>query len=1115
MAITAEMTTSVMELYTAYFNRAADKDGVDYWLNEMDTNGWTIDQVAQSFAQQTEYTAIYAGLTNAQIVAQVYTNVLGRTADTAGAAYWEAELDGGIVPVSQFIQAVVNAAKEDVDNLGDDDIVANKTAVSQYYYDNNRNDTNVSLTAVTADTATVDTAKAALDAVINAGETFTLTKAVDDEVVNGTAAYDTFDASELGSLQDDDIILDSSTTDTDTLNASVNTNATAARIQNVEVLNIDGKYVATGFNFTNVSNAQVANFNTEIAGGTATITGANSLNVATIKAGSNIATLDITSLASGTRDTVTVDAGSADLNLTGMAAGADSYNATVAADATVTLATLASANDAVTLNVAGDLTLDAGVAADNAELDITINATTANSEVTLSDATNINAEKMILTGSKDITLVVTDGVAVAGTVAVGVQAYDGTLITSTSTGTTTLEIETLAATAITAGNDFSRAKVDVVELSNDIAGAAGIILNENTKLNLTSDLTAGNLTVALDHGDENATAFTQGTLIVNVSEAQTNSIIADATVNTIIIEATPDEVTDLDLDENGFEETTMLVDDVTFDATTDVMVVQGAENIKFTTINVTAVDQVIAATNMTGKLTISAIVGAFDDITIVGGKGNDSITTNAVQIYDVQSGEGNDTINIANAKAGTEVTSGAGNDTITSSANAATIDAGAGDDTVTAAGSDTITLGAGADVIKLDDNLTAVVVNDFVMGTDIIELTAPTAALTVAFDVTDVLDPTSGAYIFADAAAGGAVAANEYAITLKNGGSALTATDFSSSLRLNGVTLFDTSTNVLGDLNDSVKIAADESATITTGAGSDTVTIAAGALSMATIKDFTVGTDKVVVTGAITTELNVNLNNVTSTAGVYTIGDATLGQSFDLENGGSDIVTENNLTSIVQLGSSATVTFDASATADDTSDVTVTGGTFNDFVSLTGADAVNDRAIFNFSNNGGVDYVELTTGLGEELVNFNNLTGIDSTAAKVDVTANQAKIADATDKGVYVFASSADGAGSAKITTFVVDAANGYTQDVINDEVAAFINAGLGAQDGEKYVVVINDESSATYVATAYGTGTVVYESYAYLVTGDADGVQADDITLIGMINDGSVADVITTADIA
>ena len=56
-----------LKLYTAYFNRAADKAGVDYWLNEMDVNGWSIDDVAATFAQQAEYTDLYEGMTEEKL----------------------------------------------------------------------------------------------------------------------------------------------------------------------------------------------------------------------------------------------------------------------------------------------------------------------------------------------------------------------------------------------------------------------------------------------------------------------------------------------------------------------------------------------------------------------------------------------------------------------------------------------------------------------------------------------------------------------------------------------------------------------------------------------------------------------------------------------------------------------------------------------------------------------------------------------------------------------------------------------------------------------------------------------------------------------------------------
>lgn len=159
--------SGIMQLYTAYFNRAADKLGVDYWANEMDNNGWTLDDVAKTFAQVAEYTALYAGKTNAEIVALVYTNVLNRAAETDGATYWETQLTDGNITVSQLIQAVVNSAVEkdgngNYKNSVDATIFNNKIEVSQYCYDNNINATGtdaISLELINTDSSSVSAIK--------------------------------------------------------------------------------------------------------------------------------------------------------------------------------------------------------------------------------------------------------------------------------------------------------------------------------------------------------------------------------------------------------------------------------------------------------------------------------------------------------------------------------------------------------------------------------------------------------------------------------------------------------------------------------------------------------------------------------------------------------------------------------------------------------------------------------------------------------------------------------------------------------------------------------------------------------------------------------------------
>lgn len=188
-----EQTTQVLQLYTAYFNRVADSAGVDYWLNEMTNNGWSVNEVAVTFSQQVEYTNLYAGLSYAQIVAQVYTNVLNRTADVAGAAYWESELSNGTIGVSQLVQAVINAAIEkdqngDFKNFNDATLFNNKIEVSEFAYIVGSNETHLSLANITTQSSTVTDAKSQINPEPNDEKSMATPITLDDAIagINGS-----------------------------------------------------------------------------------------------------------------------------------------------------------------------------------------------------------------------------------------------------------------------------------------------------------------------------------------------------------------------------------------------------------------------------------------------------------------------------------------------------------------------------------------------------------------------------------------------------------------------------------------------------------------------------------------------------------------------------------------------------------------------------------------------------------------------------------------------------------------------------------------------------------------------------------------------------------------
>ncbi len=83
-------------LYRAAFNRVPDAAGLGYWIGELDRGADYGSVVAASFIASPEFIATYGvGIENNRFVDLIYQNVLGRTADAEGSAYWLGQLAGG------------------------------------------------------------------------------------------------------------------------------------------------------------------------------------------------------------------------------------------------------------------------------------------------------------------------------------------------------------------------------------------------------------------------------------------------------------------------------------------------------------------------------------------------------------------------------------------------------------------------------------------------------------------------------------------------------------------------------------------------------------------------------------------------------------------------------------------------------------------------------------------------------------------------------------------------------------------------------------------------------------------------------------------------------------
>lgn len=108
--------TFLTELYIAYFNRAPDAVGLDYWAS-VNYEGHSLSDIAGYISAAPETVSLYSPITSSSsasaissFITSVYQNVLDRAPDSSGAQYWLGEIQSGAVTMAQYIGDVIYAA---------------------------------------------------------------------------------------------------------------------------------------------------------------------------------------------------------------------------------------------------------------------------------------------------------------------------------------------------------------------------------------------------------------------------------------------------------------------------------------------------------------------------------------------------------------------------------------------------------------------------------------------------------------------------------------------------------------------------------------------------------------------------------------------------------------------------------------------------------------------------------------------------------------------------------------------------------------------------------------------------------------------------------------------
>lgn len=99
-----------LRLYRAFFSREADLDGAKYWI-DVRRSGASMDDLAYGFAVSVEFTGEYGTLDNSAFLTVLYENMLGRTPDPEGFAYWLGLMDSGELTQASVVRWIVANAE--------------------------------------------------------------------------------------------------------------------------------------------------------------------------------------------------------------------------------------------------------------------------------------------------------------------------------------------------------------------------------------------------------------------------------------------------------------------------------------------------------------------------------------------------------------------------------------------------------------------------------------------------------------------------------------------------------------------------------------------------------------------------------------------------------------------------------------------------------------------------------------------------------------------------------------------------------------------------------------------------------------------------------------------
>ena len=99
--------TQIQQVYISYYGRPGDPAGVIYWAGKLEDNDGNLSAIIDAFGNSPEYRQRFGSLSTSSLVNNLYQQMFGQDAESAGLDWWSKEITSGRTTLSQ---AAINFA---------------------------------------------------------------------------------------------------------------------------------------------------------------------------------------------------------------------------------------------------------------------------------------------------------------------------------------------------------------------------------------------------------------------------------------------------------------------------------------------------------------------------------------------------------------------------------------------------------------------------------------------------------------------------------------------------------------------------------------------------------------------------------------------------------------------------------------------------------------------------------------------------------------------------------------------------------------------------------------------------------------------------------------------